>query len=240
MLIGHFGVGFAAKRVSREVSLGTLLMASQFIDLIWPLLLLLGLERVEIDPGNTAFTPLDFVYYPITHSLFSVVVWAILFGVVYYFIKKRITAAVTLGALVVSHWCLDLVVHGPDLPLLPWSDLKVGLGLWNSVPLSILIESLIFATGAFVYFKTTRSLNWKGRVSLWSLLIFLTVIYLMNIFGPPPTSARSIGWIGLAQWLLVAWGFWIDRNRSTAPPDRVSSEPGSRPSVSTEGDQPIF
>ena len=63
MFIGHFGVGLAAKKVNPEIKMGTLFMASQLIDLIWPLFILLGIERVRIDPGNTAVTHLDFFHY---------------------------------------------------------------------------------------------------------------------------------------------------------------------------------
>ena len=75
MFIGHFGVGLAAKPAAKQTSLGTLFLASQFIDLLWPTLLLLGLESVKIVPGATKLTPLEFVHYPISHSLVAVVVW---------------------------------------------------------------------------------------------------------------------------------------------------------------------
>ena len=84
MFIGHFGVGFAAKKVAVKPSLGTLFLAAQFVDLLWPLLLLLGLERVQIDPGNTVVTPLDFIRYPISHSLLAVIIWGLIFGGIYY------------------------------------------------------------------------------------------------------------------------------------------------------------
>ncbi|MGB6032212.1 MAG: metal-dependent hydrolase, partial [Bacteroidota bacterium] len=164
MFIGHFGVGFAAKKADPKVSLGTLFMASQFIDLLWPVFLLLGLERVEIDPGNTAFTPLDFVHYPFTHSFLGVLFWAVLFGVVYFMIRKSGKSALLLGGLVLSHWFLDLITHRPDLPLLPWSDVKAGFGLWNSVALTLLVESLIFIAGVFLYMRVTRAKNRAGSL----------------------------------------------------------------------------
>jgi len=214
MFIGHYGVGFAAKKVGRRISLGTLFMASQFIDLLWPAFILLGWEQVRIDPGNTAFTPLDFVYYPFSHSLFGVLVWAILFGLVYYVIRKNTRNAVIVGALVLSHWVLDFLVHRADLPLVPWSDFKVGLGLWNSVVISIVLESLIFAGGAILYLKATLADNKKGRYGLWGLIIFLAVVYIMNVFGPPPDAAKPVAIVGLAQWLIVAWAYWVDHNRT--------------------------
>jgi len=213
MFIGHFGAGLAAKQIDNKPSLGTLFLASQFIDLLWPILLLLGLERVKIDPGNTAITPLDFVYYPFSHSFLSVLIWSVLFGLVYYFISKNMKGSLLLGALVLSHWILDLLTHRPDLPLTFWDDFKVGLGLWNSVFFTILIEGAIFVTGAYLYFKCTKAINMTGKLSLWGLLLFLVVIYILNIFGPPPESEKPLGYVGLSQWLLVAWGYWIDKNR---------------------------
>jgi hypothetical protein len=213
MFIGHFGIGFGAKKFESHPSLGTLFFASQFIDLIWPLFLLSGIERVRIDPGNTAFTPLDFIYYPFSHGLISVLIWGFLFGIVYYLIKKNIKASIVLGLLVLSHWILDLITHRPDLPLFPGTDLKAGFGLWNSVLLTVLVESAIFAAGVFLYMKTTKAKNKKGTLGLWGLLIFLIFIYIMNMFSPPPPSAEAIGYVGLAQWLLVLWGYWVSKNR---------------------------
>ena len=119
MFIGHFGAGLAAKKLDSSPSLGTLFFASQFIDLLWPFFLLMGLESVKIDPGNTAFTPLDFISYPFTHSLAGVLVWSILFGVVYYWRKKQLKTSLILGGLVLSHWVLDFFTHRPDLLLIP-------------------------------------------------------------------------------------------------------------------------
>lgn len=129
MFIGHFGAGLAAKKIDHRPSLGTLFIAAQWIDLIWPIFLLLGLEKVQIEPGNTAFTPLNFIYYPFTHSLLGVIIWSFLIGGLYYFFKKNLKGSLLLGGLVLSHWVLDLITHRPDLPILPGFTLKVGLGL---------------------------------------------------------------------------------------------------------------
>lgn len=213
MFIGHFGVGFAAKKISSKPSLGTLFFAAQFIDLIWPLLLLLGLEQVEINVGDTKVTPLNFVSYPISHSLLSVVLWALLIGYVYYLIHKNIKTSVLLGLLVFSHWILDFITHRPDLPLIPWNDTLVGLGLWNSLMGTVILEGLIFAIGVYFYASLSKAKNRTGIYSQWGLVIFLAIIYSGNLFGSVPPSARSVAIVSLAQWLLVAWGYWIDRNR---------------------------
>lgn len=223
MFIGHFGAGLAAKRIAPRPSLGTLFLASQFIDLLWPIFLILGLERVEIDPGNTAFTPIDYVSYPYTHSLLGVLGWSLLLGGFYYIIRRQRLSAVVIGVLVMSHWVLDLLTHRPDLPLIPWIDTKVGMGLWNSIPFTVAIEGFLFVAGAFLYMRTTKAVNRKGAAALWGLLAFLSVMYLMNLFGPPPPSVEPIAYVGLSQWLLVAWGYWIDRNRQTRPQPSLTS-----------------
>ncbi len=213
MFIGHFGAGFAGKKFSKSASLGTYIMAAQWIDLIWPILVLFGIEKVEIKPGISSVTPLDFTYYPFSHSLFAVIIWAILFGTIYYYIRKNLKTSIILGLLVLSHWFLDLLVHIPDLPIFPGEDLKVGLGLWNSFAATVILELLIFGIGVYYYFKSTKSKNKTGVYSLFGLIVFLILIYATNLFSPPPDSVEAIGIVGNAQWLIILWGYWIDKNR---------------------------
>ena len=211
MFIGHLGAGFAAKSVDKKISLGTLFLASQFIDLLWPILLLLGLESVKIESGDTVVTPLNFISYPISHSMLGVIFWGILFGIVYYLGKKNLRGSILLGALVFSHWLLDLLTHRPDLQLFPWSDYKVGLGLWNSFLGTVIVEGLIFTFGVFIFYKVCNLQSKSKIILFWSLVIFLAAVYVMNLFGPPPPSEESIAVVGLSQWLLIAWAYWIDR-----------------------------
>lgn len=213
MFIGHFAAGLAAKRIAPRPSLGTMFLAAQFIDLLWPILLITGLEQVEIEPGITAANPLNFTSYPYSHSLLAVLGWSLLVGGAYYAIRKHLWSSLVVGSLVMSHWVLDLLAHRPDLPLLPWSDVKVGMGLWNSLPVTILVEGSLFVIGAVLYFKATTALDTKGRYLPWGLLVFLAVMHGVNLFGPPPPSVEPVGYLGLLMWLLVAWGYWIDRHR---------------------------
>lgn len=183
--------------------------------MLWPIFLLLGIEQVVIDPGNTAFTPLDFVYYPFTHSLVGVLFWGIVVGGIYYLIKKNVKTAFLLGALVVSHWVLDFLTHAPDLPIAPGLEIKVGLGLWNSLIFTLLVESAIFAVGIFLYLKITQAKNKKGEYGFWGLIIFLVLIYIMNVFGSAPPNEEAIAWAGNLQWLFVFWAYWVDKNRDS-------------------------
>lgn len=214
MFLGHYAVAFAAKKVNEKPSLGTLFLAAQWLDLLWPLLLLMGYESVKIEPGNTVFTPLNFVHYPISHSLLFALGWSVLFGLVYFFIIKNGKAALLIGALVFSHWVLDWITHRPDLPLSPFSDITTGLGLWNYKLASIFVELILFIGGVYLYFRSTKARNKTGKISVWILIVFLVTIYFLNIFGPLPVSVDSIAKAALSQWILIAWGYWIDYNRT--------------------------
>lgn len=214
MFIGHFAFGLGAKKAAPELSLGTLFLSVQLLDLLWPTFLLLGMEKVEISPGITAVTPLNFTSYPISHSLIMALVWGILAGGIYYLVKKQIRTAIVIFFCVISHWFLDLLMHRPDLPLLPGGAVKVGLGLWNSVAGTLVLELTLFLIGIYLYLKATKALNKTGKYAFWTLMIFLLIVYISNIIGPAPPSVQALAWVGELQWLIVIWAYWADKNRS--------------------------
>jgi hypothetical protein len=216
LFIGHFGAAFGAKRVAPRVSLGTLFLAAQFIDLLWPTLLLLGVERVRIEPGATTVTPLVFEHYPVSHSLVAVLAWAVLIGALHFLVRRQRRAAGVVAALVVSHWLLDLIVHRPDLPILPGSSMVVGLGAWNSLPLTLLLEVPLFLIGVWLYARCTSARDRTGRWALWALVATLLLIHAVNLAGNAPPSVTAIAWAGQLQWLFVAWGYWVDRHRAAS------------------------
>ncbi len=215
MFIGHFALGFAAKKIEPKVSLGTYFLAFQFADLLWPTLLLLGVEQVKIVPGITAVTPLDFVSYPISHSMMMITVWGLLFGLTYYVSRRNSKAALILGIGVVSHWVMDFITHRPDLPLYPGGAHRVGLGLWNSVWGSHVAEITLFIFCVWLYLNTTSALNDKGKIGTWALIVFFMIIHASNILGPPPPNVMAIAWAGHLQWIFVIWAYWIDRHRES-------------------------
>ncbi len=214
MFIGHFAVGLGSKRPAPEASLATLLAAPLFLDLLWPIFLITGLESVRIVPGDTAFTPLDLHDYPYSHSLLMAVVWSLLFGGVHYAFKRNRRVALVLAAGVFSHWVLDFVTHRPDMPLYPGSTTYIGLGLWNSIPGTMIVEVAMLAAGTWLYATTTRARNRTGSITFWALVVFLFVMYFATAFGPPPPSVEALKWMGLIAWLFIPWGWWIDRNRT--------------------------
>jgi len=216
MFIAHFGVGFGAKSIAPKLSLGSLLLAAQFVDLLWPTLLLLGIEHVRIVPGATAVMPLLFEHYPISHSLLAVLGWAALAGCAHFLLRRERVGAIVLAALVLSYWGLDAIVHQPDLPLFPGSTTVVGLNAWSSLPLTLAIEIPLFALGVWLYARATTACDRIGYWGYWSLVAFLLVSYAGSLFGAPPPSAEAVAWVGQSQWLLVLWGYWIDAHRRTA------------------------
>jgi hypothetical protein len=216
MFIGHFAVAFAAKKAAPRASLGTLLAASQALDLLWPTFVLLGWERASIAPGDTVVTPLRFESYPYSHSLAATVVWAVAFGLAYLALRRYWAGAITVGLAVASHWLLDLASHRPDLPLGFGGGPKLGLGLWQSLPATLIVEGTLFVAGVAIYVTATRPLDRVGRFALVGLVGFLSVAYLANLFGPPPPSIAAVAWSGEGIWLLVAWGWWLDHHRASA------------------------
>ena len=208
MFVGHTALALASKARAREAPLALLVAAVFGLDMLWPLFLLLGIERVRVDPGNTAFTPLAFESYPWSHSLLMACLWGALLALG----ARRHRLLV--GGLVVSHWVLDLVSHRPDLPLWPGRSPLLGLSLWNSIPATLLVEGLLFAAAITLYLRATRPTDRIGSLALWSLLVLQGGIWAASPWQQPPPSARAIAWASLATWLFVPWAAWIDRHRS--------------------------
>jgi hypothetical protein len=214
MFIGHFAVGFAAKRAVPRASLGTYVLAAVFLDVLWPVFLLLGIERVRIDPGNTAFTPFDFVDYPWSHSLAMAAVWSLVFGGVHYFIRRDAATAKMLGAVVFSHWILDWVTHRPDLQLLPGVEFRTGLSLWNSIPATVAVELALFLGAVWWYSSAAEALDGTGRWAWYALVAVLLIAY-AAVLSPPPKPGQEmvVAMVDLVAWLFVPWAALVDRHR---------------------------
>ena len=213
MFLGHFGVALAAKKVAPKTSLGVLVAAGECLDLMWPVLLLSNVEHVRVVKGITAVTPFDFYDYPISHSLLTSLIWGALAAAVYFLITRYARGAWMIAALVPSHWVLDWMAHRPDMPLWPGNSPKFGLGIWNSWPLTLAVEFLIFGVGLFLYVRGTRPKNRLGQYLIWLWAAVLAGSWVSTITGEPP-SASAIAWLSLSIWLLVAWAGWADANRT--------------------------
>ena len=226
MFLGHFGAALALKRAEPKVSLGTLFLATQLADLLWGGCLLAGWEEVRIDPGYTVVTPLQFVHYPITHSLVAGIGWAAAMALVYYSLPTtNVThhwrASLIVGLAVLSHWPLDVLMHAPDLPLAGNGSTKLGLGLWRSVPLTLVIELGLLAIGVALY-ATLRSRRHPVRpLRLATLVTVIVALYLSSFLGTPPADMRVIGaFASLGCLALAGMAWWADRPAPGAPPEQ--------------------
>lgn len=222
MFLGHFGVAFAAKKAAPRTSLGVLVVGAQFADMLWPVLLLLGIEKMRIVPGFLPASRFDFASYPISHSLVMQLGWGALLGLLYFAVKRDAKSAWLVGALVPSHWILDWIAHRPDMPIYPGGP-KFGLGMWYSVPLTLGVEYALYAAGIALYLTSTRAKDKTGTWAFWSLALLLAVFFPLPLFEPPPPSVKAVAWGAIGMWLTVPWAAWADRHRGTAPGKSAAS-----------------
>lgn len=210
MFIGHYALALGSKRIQNPPSLAVMFIAVQFLDLLWPLFVLLGFESFQIDEGNTKLTPLEFSNYPYSHSLLTAILWSLLFGLVYLLATKNRRNALLVGGLVFSHWILDFLVHRPDLPLSPFGNAKVGLGLWNYPAFEIILETGLFLTGLYFYLTARQP---ERKIVFWSLIGFLLIIHVANLAGPPPPSEAAVTWSANLMWIFVVWAWWAEKKK---------------------------
>jgi hypothetical protein len=217
MFLGHFAAGLVGKRLAPALSLGALFAAAQLADLVWPNLVLAGVERVEIRPGATPVTPLVFERYPWSHGLVPLALWGALVALGVRALGWSWRAAAVMWAVVVSHWLLDFASHLPDLPLAPGLEARFGLGLWHSRAATLVAELGLLAAGLALYSRATRARDRIGRYGLAGLVALLVGIYVASLAGPPPPNASVLAGSAQAVWLLVALGWWVDRHREPRP-----------------------
>lgn len=214
MFVGHYASSFLLKKVNRRVPLWLLFLAAQLVDILWAVFILLGIEKVRIVPGFTASNPLDLYYMPYTHSLVASVGWATVVWMVYRWGKQRWDwpgPPWILGAAVLSHWFLDLIVHVPDLPIYGVSH-KVGFGLWQNMPLAMSVETLVLMVPLVLFARGTYARPY---------LIFgvaLCVMNLGNTLLPLPPSSNTMAALGLAGYLGLAFAaYWVEHRARRAP-----------------------
>jgi hypothetical protein len=214
MLVGHFAVGFAAKRVEPQVSLGTFVLAAMLADFLWCAFMLAGIEHVRFKQGIGAANYLDALDIAISHSLLTNAIWGALFAAIYFWKRRDRRAASILLAVVLSHWLLDWVSHKPDMPLVPGGRTYFGLGLWTSVPATVAVEGGFWLLAIILYARATRPAGPAGRYLFWPVAVLLTLVWYNNIAGPPPPNPQFAPVSSLIFFsLVVAWAYWMNRLR---------------------------
>jgi len=66
------------------------------------------------------------------------------------------------GVVVLSHYWLDVIVHRPDLTFVGEGTAALGLGLWNSIPATLIIELGMLGAGMWLYYSATRPATMGG------------------------------------------------------------------------------
>jgi membrane-bound metal-dependent hydrolase YbcI (DUF457 family) len=214
MFVGHLAVGLVAKRIEPKLSLGTGVLAAMLVDLLWAIFLIAGIEHVHFKPGMGAAN--YFVAYDIamSHSLLMGAVWAALFAAAYFLRRHYPRGAWILFAAVLSHWFLDFVSHRPDMPLAPGVHRYFGLGLWNSIPATFIVEGGFWLVAIVLYVRATHPKNRAGVYAFWSVVVLLTLAWYNNIAGPPPRNPHTAPIVSLIFFsLVVAWAYWMNRLR---------------------------
>lgn len=218
MFLGHYGVALALKRAEPKISLGTLFIATQLVDLLWGVFLLLGWEHIRILPDDNPLLTLQFYDFPISHSLVGALGWGLAAAALYYSWPTRDTtrhwqASALVGAAVAAHWLLDLVVHVPDLPLAGNDSSKLGLGLWRHPTLSVALELLLLGGGLALYVMRRSRRHPVRPARLGLMLLLLVGAYAASLLGPPPPSVMAIGASDIVFMLAMgALAAWADRS----------------------------
>jgi hypothetical protein len=220
VFVGHYGVSYASKRADWNVPLWALFLSVQFLDVLWGIFVLAGLERVRITPGITATNPLDLYYMPYTHSLIGAIVWSIVAGLLYWRWRGHREGghgSLIVGLAVLSHWFLDLIVHRPDLPLVG-DRFKVGLGLWNQPAVAFALEAVILTAGLWLYLRSSERISRLGTTGPLAFVALMLAVQAMTFFGAPPSSPTGAAVTALAAYFVLAgMAGWLETRRRPLP-----------------------
>jgi len=212
MILGQLGIALAAKKLDAKVSLGWLFAAAALLDLIWPIMVYFRLDSFDIDPTISGVVPIKFVQFAASHSLTTAILCAVAFGGFYYSRRRRFIGAMVVGAVTLSHWGVDLVLHRHDLPLTPFTARVMGFGVWNSMNATVAFEFGLFAIGILIYCWSSRDHYLKVKPQFWMAMILIAGLYLGTIISTPQSNDDVTNWV-LLMWGLIPIGFWIDHKK---------------------------
>jgi hypothetical protein len=216
VFIGHYSVSYAGKSWKPAVPLWLLFLAVQFLDVLWGIFVLVGIEKVRIVPGFTNTNALDLYYMPYTHGLIGALAWSVVGGMAYRLWKGAGQGGFLVGAAVFSHWVLDLIVHVPDLPLLD-NRFKVGFGLWNHAILTLLLEVGLLVAGLVLYLRSSVRTKPGGTVGFVGFTMLLVAVQTINLVGAPPRSDHATALTALSAYFVsAACVGWLETRRTSS------------------------
>lgn len=220
MFVGHYAVSFALKAVDKNISLGMLFLAVQYIDILFFPLVLFGIEHFNLIENHTESTHFELTFMPYSHSLFATFVWAFVVYIMFCVLspkqaRHKTRKATILAVAVLSHWFLDLIVHTPDLPVFDNSSVKLGFGLSNNAIASYSLESSFLLLGLLIYLNSTKFTNYIGKYAMIIFVFIMLMINIINIFGPPfGNDVVTVSLSALTMYFLFAsMAFWLDGKR---------------------------
>jgi hypothetical protein len=205
MFIGHYGVAYAAKAVAPKAPLAAYFLAVQTLDVLFSVFVLGGIEHLEIVHQYTRYNPYRLYDMPITHSLVGSLGWAVAVGIVAAVLRLPRRESLWLGFAVFSHFILDLLVHTPDLSIAGGNTPRLGLGLWNNVPVVIVLELLVLLGGWMLFDRSRRS---DAMFPKQRNRIFLGILVLLTIatpFMPDPAGPTAFAVQALVAYGALAW-----------------------------------
>jgi hypothetical protein len=216
MFAGHVGAALAIGRAERRVNVGVLVFAAVFLDFVLWLFVLLGWESVTI-PADFNVTHQPEFAFPYSHGLLASVGWSALAGIATFLWYPRLSqakvrAAALVAAAVFSHWLLDALVHAPELPIAGAGSARLGMGLWQVMPIALAAEAFIAVAGLYL-FLSGAILSRARKYWLAALLIYILVFTVlgMTVMAPPP-SINAMAVSSLATIMAVsALMFWLGR-----------------------------
>jgi membrane-bound metal-dependent hydrolase YbcI (DUF457 family) len=221
MLVGHFAIGLLGKRAAPAVSIGTLTLASMLADMLGFVFILMGLEHWRVVPGGRGIDSMELYDIGLSHSLLMDVVWGVLFSALYRWRRRDNAGALMVFAAVVSHWVLDWISHKPDMPLAPGASQVYGLGLWTSLPWTVVVEGSLWLAALVIYSRTTRAKKRTGIYVFWGFVVLLTMAWIPNFTPSAAPAAQSLTSVSIVALvfnsLMIAWAFWINRLRPVHP-----------------------
>jgi hypothetical protein len=197
------------------LNVGLLVGAALFADLLLWTLVLANVESV-LHPhvaGSARYFSFSFPY---SHGFVASLLWSAAAGVALWWMVAggtpfRFRLGLVMALAVFSHFALDFIVHVPDLPIALEDSPKLGLGLWEHMPVALAVE-LALACAALVLFirgsYRTPARNWLA-IGIVVLTGALTVAG-PYIPGPPPAPAAMAASSLVTLLVVVLLAFAVD------------------------------
>jgi len=216
LFIGHYGVSFAIKRAEPAIPLWVAFVAVQFLDLLWAILVLLGIERAQVSAMHRGSLPLDLEYMPYTHSLVAAIIWSVVGYAICRAFPRSHRFALFVALAILSHWFLDLIVHRPDLPLYDNAH-KVGLALWDQ-------PFVAFALEVAFYYGALAVSGLTAKLELAILGVAIAAIQVAAFWWPFFPNVRVAAAIFLAGYILLSiTADWLETRKAQRVKDSLVS-----------------